>query len=227
MLAHLSDGLEGKTCLVSGSGNVATYAVEKLSEKGARVVTLSDSAGTIHDPDGIDEEKLEFVKDLKAVRRGRISEYADKYDCEFLDGRRPWTIPGDVALPCATQNELDGDDAATLVANGVGLVIEGANMPSTLDAIRRFRSAGVAFAPGKAANAGGVGVSGLEQAQNALHIPWKRHEVESKLREIMTNIHDQCVEWGTQPDGSVDYVDGANLAGFQKVGSAMLAYGVV
>jgi glutamate dehydrogenase (NADP+) len=219
--------VEGKVCALSGSGNVAIYTAEKARQLGAKVVTLSDSDGAVHDPAGIDEEKLAYVKDLKEVRRGRISEYAERYGCEYLEGGRPWSVPCDVALPCATQNELDESDAKALLANGCTAVVEGANMPTTPAAVRLFRDAGALFAPSKAANAGGVAVSGLEQSQNALRISWSRDEVDSRLRAIMSGIHDQCAEWGSRSDGSIDYVKGANLAAFQRVGQAMLAYGIV
>ena len=226
MLGHRGQSLEGRRCALSGSGNVAIYTAEKLLQLGAEVITLSDSDGSVHDPAGMDDEKLAFVKDLKEVRRGRIGEYADRYGCEYLDGRRPWGIPCDVALPCATQNELDEADAKALLANGCQVVAEGANMPSTREAVHLFRDAGILFAPGKAANAGGVAVSGLEQSQNALRISWSRDEVDRRLHSIMAGIHRQCVEWGEDDDG-VDYVKGANLAGFRRVGEAMLAYGIV
>lgn len=224
MLAERGDGLAGKTVSISGSGNVAIYAAERARMLGAKVVTLSDSGGTIHDPDGIDEAKLEFVKELKEGRRGRIVEYAHKYGCEYLEGARPWAIPAEVALPCATQNELEGHDARTLVDNGCLAVAEGANMPSSLEAVRVFQDAGVLFGPAKAANAGGVAVSGLEQSQNAQRLFWTREEVDERLQAIMKRIHSQCVEYGR--DETVDYVKGANLAGFVKVADAMLAYGV-
>lgn len=226
MLARRSDGLEGRRVVVSGSGNVAIYAVEKAIQKGATVISLSDSDGTIHDPDGIDEEKLAWVKDLKEVRRGRLHEYAEHFGVEH-QATHPWAIPCDVALPCATQNELVAADAVTLLDNGCQVVAEGANMPSTDEAVGHFRQAGILYGPSKAANAGGVGVSGLEQSQNALRLPWTRDEVDGRLQLIMQGIDNQCAEWGTRPDGTIDYVDGANLAGFAKVGSAMLAYGVV
>lgn len=225
MLATQGDGLKDKICTVSGSGNVAIYATEKLHELGAKVVTLSDSSGMIYDKDGIDAEKLAWVKELKEVRRGRIREYAEHYGCEYHEGRRPWHVPCDVAMPCATQNELEETDAHALVGNGVKAVAEGANMPSTLDAVNRFREGGVLFAPAKAANAGGVAVSGLEQSQNSLRLFWSRAEVDNRLKEIMSSIHQKCVHHGQDGD-SVDYVRGANLAGFIKVADAMLAYGV-
>lgn len=225
MLGARGEELLGKTCTVSGSGNVATYAVEKLNQLGARVVCMSDSGGTIHDKDGIGLEKLAWIKELKEVRRGRIREYVDKFGGEYLEGKRPWDVACDIALPCATQNELDGKDAATLIANGVKAVAEGANMPSTLDAVHQFIEAGVLFGPAKAANAGGVSVSGLEQSQNALRLSWSRDEVDTRLRDIMKDIHKKCVKYGTDGD-KVNYVQGANLAGFIKVADAMLSYGL-
>ena len=228
MLATRGDGLEGKKVAVSGSGNVATYCIEKCNQLGAKVLTCSDSGGSIHDPDGIDDEKLAFIKDLKEVRRGRISEYTEKYsNAEFRAGKRPWDVPCDLAFPCATQNELDGDDAKTLIANGCNAVAEGANMPSTLDAVHQFLDAKCFFGPAKAANAGGVAVSGLEQAQNSMRIAWSHEEVESRLADIMKGIHDQCVEHGRESADFVNYVKGANIAGFVKVADAMIAYGVV
>jgi glutamate dehydrogenase (NADP+) len=226
MLEHRGDSFAGKTVAISGSGNVAQYACEKATEFGANVVTMSDSSGFIHDPDGISAEKLAFVQWLKGVKRGRIFEYAEKYGCEFHEKRRPWGVNCDIALPCATQNELNGDDAATLIANGVMAVGEGANMPTELDGVRRFIDAGVLFAPAKAANAGGVACSGLEMSQNSLRISWTREEVDERLKGIMRSIHDQCIKYGTDGD-SVNYVKGANIAGFVKVADAMLAYGVI
>ncbi len=227
MLALAGDGLGGKVCTISGSGNVAQYTAEKLIELGARVVTMSDSSGFIHDPEGIDEEKLAWIIDLKTVRRGRIEEYTKKFRAAYHADVRPWGVACDIAFPSATQNELDQKDAEQLVANGVTAVAEGANMPTTLDGIRVFQDAGVLYAPSKAANAGGVAVSGLEQTQNALRLSWSREEVDKHLREIMAKIHAQCVHWGRCDDGSIDYVKGANLGGFVKVADAMLAYGVL
>ncbi len=227
MLERKGDGLKGKTAVVSGSGNVALYAMEKLDQLGATVVTASDSSGFIHDPDGIRGEKFQFLRELKEVRRGRIHEYADKYGCEFHAGERPWRTPCDLAFPCATQNELDGEDAEALLDNGCIGVAEGANMPTALDAVHRFQGSKILFAPGKAANAGGVAVSGLEQSQNALRISWSREEVNSRLEEIMRQIHSKCTEYGSDGDGWVNYVQGANVAGFVKVADAMLAYGAV
>jgi glutamate dehydrogenase (NADP+) len=227
MLKHADDALAGKTVVVSGSGNVATYAAEKAADLGAKVVTLSDSAGYIHDPDGIDAERLAFVKELKEVRRGRISEYADRFGCTFHAGERPWNVPCDIALPCATQNEIDEADARALVANGVRAVAEGANMPCSLTATHAFLAAGVLFGPAKAANAGGVAVSGLEQSQNALRMSWSHDEVHTRLRQIMSDIHQKCCEYGEDEHGGVNYVKGANIGGFVKVADAMLAYGAV
>ena len=227
MLNRRGEGLRGRTCAVSGSGNVAIYAAEKAVELGAKVVTLSDSDGFVHDPDGIDEEKLAFVKDLKEVRRGRISEYAERFGCAYRPGARPWGVPCDVALPCATQNELDAGDADTLIGNGVRAVGEGANMPCSLEATERVLAGGVLFGPAKAANAGGVAVSGLEQSQNALRMSWSREEVHERLRRIMADIHEKCCTYGDDGNGGVNYVRGANVAGFVKVADAMLAYGAV
>jgi glutamate dehydrogenase (NADP+) len=226
MLAHRSDGIQGKTAVVSGSGNVALYAVEKLIELGATVVTASDSSGFIHDPSGIDRDKLAWLKDLKEVRRGRIEEYATKFGCEFHAGKRPWHVPCDFALPCATQNELGADDADALIKNGVVAVVEGANMPADAEAVQRFTDAKVLFAPGKAANAGGVAVSGLEQSQNSQRISWSHEEVDEKLKGLVRKIHHQCVLHGSE-NGHVNYLKGANIAGFIKVADAMLAYGAV
>jgi glutamate dehydrogenase (NADP+) len=225
MLATRGDSVAGKTVCVSGSGNVAIYAVEKVHELGGKVVTISDSDGFIYDPAGIDPEKLAFVKDLKEVRRGRLSEYANKYNVEFFAGQRPWRIPCQVAMPCATQNELDESDATTLLANGCIAVAEGANMPSTLGAVHQFLAARTLFGPAKAANAGGVAVSGLEQSQNSLRLSWSREEVDHKLAAIMQDIHTKCVRYGSREDSTVDYVKGANLAGFVKVADAMVAFG--
>jgi len=225
MLTHAKNGVEGKSVVISGSGNVATYAAEKVRQLGGKVLTLSDSSGYIYDPDGVDEEKLAYVVDLKQVRRGRISEYAKEFGVEFHEGR-PWGVPCDVAVPCATQNELNGDEAATLLKNGCIAVSEGANMPTELVGINAFQDAGILYAPSKAANAGGVAVSGLEMSQNSARISWKEDELQKLLRDIMMNIHDSCVEYGSE-GGKVDYLKGANIAGFVKVADAMLAYGVV
>ena len=226
MLKHRGDSMAGKTVAISGSGNVAIYAAEKANQLGAKVVSMSDSGGTIYDAKGIQDEKLAFIKDLKEVRRGRISEYADKFGCEYQEGKRPWAIGCDVALPCATQNELDGDDAQTLIQNGCKVVAEGANMPSTLDAAHLFVDHKLMYGPAKAANAGGVAVSGLEQSQNALRISWDREEVEQRLHNIMRKIHQKCVEYGSE-EGGVNYVKGANIGGFVKIAEAMHAYGIV
>ncbi len=226
MLAVKGDSFNGKTVVISGSGNVAQYACEKATELGAKVVTMSDSSGFIYDKDGINAEKLAFIMDLKNVKRGRIKEYAAKYDCEFFEGQRPWGINCDIALPCATQNELDKEEADSLVANGCVCVSEGANMPSTPEAIEVFQYAKILFAPGKASNAGGVATSGLEMSQNSMRLNWSREEVDQKLQSIMLNIHDACVEYGKEGD-YVDYVKGANIAGFVKVADAMLDQGVV
>ena len=227
MLEHQGEGLAGKTCAVSGSGNVAIYTIEKLIQSGAKVLTASDSSGFVHDPAGFDEEKLAWLKELKEVRRGRIGEYAEYFSgATFHAGQRPWAVPVDLAFPSATQNELDGDDARTLIGNGVRAISEGANMPSTAEAVEAFRANKVLFGPGKAANAGGVAVSGLEQSQNSLRISWGREEVDRRLREIMAGIHRRAVEYG-ESNGYVDYVQGANVAGFIKVADAMMAYGAV
>ncbi|MGI9613382.1 MAG: NADP-specific glutamate dehydrogenase [Acidimicrobiales bacterium] len=229
MLGRVGDSLDGKTVSVSGSGNVATHAAEKINDLGGRVLTLSDSDGFVHDPDGIDEEKLEWVKDLKENRRGRIREYAEHFTAaSFHEGDRPWVVPCDAAMPCATQNELDEEDARTLVGNGCTAVAEGANMPTDLDGVHFFKEAKVLFAPGKAANAGGVAVSGLEMSQNSARVSWKEEELQDLLVQIMTGIHDRCVDYGgTAGDEHIDYVRGANIAGFVKVADAMLAFGVV
>ncbi len=227
MLTHAGDALDGKTVVVSGSGNVATYAVEKAIDLGARVVTLSDSGGYIHDPDGVTTERLDFVKELKEVRRGRISEYAERFGCAYHEGERPWNVPCDVALPCATQNEINESAASALIANGVRALGEGANMPCSLAATKAFLAAGVLFGPAKAANAGGVAVSGLEQSQNALRLSWSHDEVHARLRQIMSDIHGKCCEFGDDGHGGVNYVNGANISGFVKVADAMLAFGAV
>lgn len=228
MMNAVGDSFDGKTVTISGSGNVATYAAEKVRHLGGKVVTLSDSGGHIYDPAGIDEEKLAWIKELKEVKRGRIAEYAERFKgSEFRADQTPWSVPCQVALPCATQNELGADDARALVKNGVKLVAEGANMPSTLDAVHIFQGNQVLFAPGKAANAGGVAVSGLEQSQNSLRMSWSREEVYERLGNIMKNIHEQCLRYGTNGKGPVDYVKGANIAGFVKVGNAMVAQGAV
>ena len=222
-------GLEvaGKTVLVSGSGNVAQFTTEKILELGGKVVTLSDSNGYIYDPDGIDREKLDYVMELKNVYRGRIREYAEKYGVKYVEGARPWGEKADIALPSATQNEINEDDARQLVANGVIAVSEGANMPTTPEAIKVFQDAKILYAPGKAANAGGVSVSGLEMSQNSARLAWSAWEVDHRLHDIMVSIHDNCVKYGTEADGYVNYVKGANVAGFIKVAKAMMAQGIV
>ncbi len=228
MFNHIGDSLKGKTCTVSGSGNVATYTVQKATELGGKVVTMSDSSGFIHDPDGIDADKLAFIKDLKEVRRGRIHEYVEKYPTAiFHEAQRPWKVPCDVAFPCATQNELNGDEARMLLKNGVKAVCEGANMPTELEGAHEFLKAKILYGPAKAANAGGVAVSGLEQSQNSLRISWTREEVDSRLKNIMKEIHEKCVEYGSDSNNYVNYVQGANIAGFVKVADAMIAYGIV
>ena len=226
MLKTRGDSLEGKVVTVSGSGNVAQYTVEKCIQLGAKAVTLSDSSGMIYDKDGINREKLDFVMELKNVKRGRIKEYANRFGCEYHEGKRPWWIKCDVAFPSATQNEIDGNDAKELVKNGCLCVSEGANMPSTPEAIEVFLSSKILFGPGKAANAGGVSVSGLEMSQNSLHLGWTREEVDGKLHGIMKAIHAQCLEYGKKGD-FVNYVDGANVGGFIKVADAMIDQGVV
>ena len=219
--------LKGKRVLVSGSGNVAQYTVEKLIQLGAIPVTLSDSNGYIYDPEGIDAEKLAFVMELKNVKRGRIKEYAEKYGVKYVDGARPWNEKADIALPSATQDEIEEADAKALVANGIIAVSEGANMPSTPEAIKIFQEAGLLYAPGKAANAGGVAVSGLEMSQNSERLSWTREQVDARLKTIMNDIHQNCVKYGTQNDGYINYVRGANVAGFLKVAKAMIAQGIV
>jgi|TARA_B100000959_G_scaffold92174_1_gene97914 glutamate dehydrogenase (NADP+) len=225
MLKVKGDSFNGKTVAISGSGNVAQYACEKATELGAKVVTLSDSSGYVYDADGINAERLAYVMELKNVRRGRIKEYADKYECDFHEGR-PWGVKCDIALPCATQNELNEEEAKTLITNGCICVSEGANMPSTPEAITVFQEAKILFAPGKASNAGGVATSGLEMSQNSLRMSWTREEVDTKLKQIMKDIHSSCIEYGSEGE-YVDYVKGANIAGFIKVADAMLAQGLV
>jgi glutamate dehydrogenase (NADP+) len=224
MLEHKGDSLEGKTVCVSGSGNVATYAVQKVNHLGGKVVTLSDSSGFIHDPDGIDHEKLAYILDLKQVRRGRISEYADEFKAATFHEGRPWSVPCDIAMPCATQNEISRGEAETLLKNGCIGVSEGANMPTELEGIDAFQHARILYAPSKAANAGGVAVSGLEMSQNSARIAWTEEELEKLLQTTMKRIHDSCVEYGAQKD-HVDYLAGANIAGFIKVADAMLSFG--
>jgi glutamate dehydrogenase (NADP+) len=227
MLKMRKDSMKGKVCVVSGSGNVAQYATEKATELGGKVVTLSDSAGFIYDPAGIDKERLEYVMWLKNVKRGRISEYTQKFKSEYHEGKRPWGLKCDVALPSATQNEINGDEAKTLISNGCILVSEGANMPSTPDAINVYLEKKIMYGPGKAANAGGVATSGLEMSQNSLRLSWSREEVDNRLHNIMINIHSNCVKWGKDESGYIDYMKGANVGGFVKVADAMLAQGVV
>ncbi len=226
MLKNNNDSLDGKKVIISGSGNVAQYAAEKVIELGGKVLSFSDSSGTIYDPEGINKEKLAFVMNLKNIQRGRIKEYSDKYNCEYYENSRPWHIKCDIALPCATQNEINDKDAKTLIKNGCICVSEGANMPSDADAINLFLSNKILFGPGKAANAGGVAVSGLEMSQNKMFLNWSRNEVDTKLQNIMKNIHGQCVEYGTNKKFT-NYVKGANIAGFIKVADSMLDQGVV
>ena len=228
MLETKGDSFDGKSVVISGSGNVAQFAAEKVIQLGGKVLTMSDSSGHIHDADGIDMDKLNFIMELKNVKRGRISEYLESYpNATFVKGETPWSVKCDIALPCATQNELIGSDAQMLVKNGCIAISEGANMPSTKEAIEIFHKAKVLFAPGKASNAGGVATSGLEMTQNSLRFNWTRDEVDDKLKEIMSNIHDSCIKYGKDEDGYIDYVKGANVAGFVKVADAMLAQGVV
>ena len=227
MLKTRGIDIKGKTVLVSGAGNVAQYTVEKLIELGAKPVTMSDSDGYIYDPDGIDAEKLAYIKELKNVERGRISEYAEEYGVKYVAGAKPWFEKADIALPSATQNEINEEAAKALIANGVFAVSEGANMPSTPEAIKVFQEAKILYSPGKAANAGGVAVSGLEMSQNSERLRWSREEVDAKLHDIMNDIHDNCVKYGTEADGYINYVKGANVAGFLKVAKAMMAQGIV
>ena len=227
MLATRGESLKGKTVCISGSGNVAQYATEKVTELGGKVVTLSDSNGFIFDPKGINPAKLKYLMDLKNIRRGRIKEYADKYGVEYFEDKRPWIIKCDIAMPNATQNEINADEARTLVKNGCICVTEGANMPSTSEAVEVFLDAGILYGPGKAANAGGVATSGLEMTQNSMRLPWSREEVDDRLHTIMKNIHSTCVKYGKQKGGFINYVDGANIGGFVKVANAMIAQGVV
>jgi len=227
MIKTRGETLKGKIATVSGSGNVAQYSVEKVNHLGGRVVTLSDSAGYIHDPNGIDDEKLAYVMELKNIKRGRIKEYAEKYKVKYFEGERPWKVKCDVALPSATQNEINEEEAQILVRNGCFVVSEGANMPSTPEAVEVFLKSKVLFGPGKAANAGGVAVSGLEMAQNSMRLPWTREEVDNRLHMIMKNIHEICVKYGKDSTGFINYVNGANIGGFIKVADAMIAQGVV
>jgi len=226
MLQHRGDSIKGKSCLVSGSGNVAQFAAQKIMHLGGKVLTMSDSSGFIHDPEGLNDEKLNYLIDLKTVRRGRISEYAEKYKCHFHEGKRPWAVKADLAFPCATQNELELQDAENLIKGGIIAITEGANMPTTNEAIAAIKKANLIFAPGKAANAGGVAVSGLEMTQNSIRMAWTREELEERLKKIMREIHQQCVNYGTE-EKQVDYIKGANIAGFVKVANAMVAYGAV
>ena len=227
MLQTKKDSVKGKKVLVSGSGNVAQYAIEKIIQLGGIPLTASDSDGFIYDPKGIDKNKLAYLMELKNVRRGRIKEYAAEFKCQYFEGEKPWMVPCDIALPCAIQNELDGEDALNLVNNGCKLVAEGANMPTTPKAIDLLQQNGILYAPGKASNAGGVAVSGLEMSQNAMRISWTREEVEDRLKKIMQHIHDQCMHYGRNLKGEIDYVKGANIGGFVRVADAMLAQGHV
>ena len=228
MLATRNESFEGKTVVISGAGNVAQYATQKAMRLGAKVVTLSDSDGFIYDPDGIDEEKHKFVLELKNIRRGRIKEYAAKYpNAQYFPGERPWRIPCDIALPCATQNEIEKDDAENLVKGGCWCVVEGANMPSTPEAIAIFQSHKMLYSPGKASNAGGVATSGLEMTQNSIRQKWTSEEVDEHLHRIMSDIHAACIKYGTEEDGYINYVKGANIAGFIKVANAMVDQGLV
>ena len=226
MLKHNGDSMQGKSCVVSGSGNVAQFCAQKIMHLGGKVLTLSDSSGFIHDPDGLNEEKLDYVIDLKTNRRGRISEYAEKYKVDFHESKRPWMVKADLAFPCATQNELELSDAEDLIRNGFKGVAEGANMPTTIEAMEALVEANIMFSPGKASNAGGVAVSGLEMTQNSIRLSWQIDELDERLKTIMRDIHQQCVEFGTEKN-RVDYVKGANIAGFVKVAEAMVAYGVI
>ena len=226
MLALRNKNIAGQRAVISGSGNVAVFAAEKLIELGAKVLTLSDSDGFIHDAAGLTTEKLAFIKDLKFVRRGRISEYAKAFNVPFIENQHPWSIPCDIAIPCATENEISEKDAETLVKNGCFAVTEGANMPTTAEGVEIFIKNKVLYAPGKASNAGGVAVSGLEMTQNSIRMGWSREKLDARLREIMSDIHAQCVRYGSE-DGYINYVKGANIAGFQKVAEAMLAFGVM
>ncbi len=227
MIKTRGESFEGKVVTVSGSGNVAQYAVEKVNQLGGKVVTLSDSSGYIYDPDGINEEKLAYVMELKNIKRGRIKEYAEKYKVQYVEGERPWKVKCDIAIPSATQNEINKEEAEILVKKGCIAASEGANMPSTPEAVEVFLKAKILFGPGKAANAGGVAVSGLEMAQNSMRLPWSREEVDNRLHMIMTNIHETCVKYGKEKSGFINYVNGANIGGFIKVADAMIAQGVV
>ena len=226
MLKTKGESFKGKTCVVSGSGNVAQYTVEKINQLGGKVVTLSDSSGTIYDPSGIDDKKLTYIMELKNVQRGRIKEYAEKYKCDYEAGKTPWHFPCDCAFPSATQNEIGKQDAKTLVDNGCILVAEGANMPTTPEGVEIFIESKILYGPGKAANAGGVATSGLEMSQNSARISWSREEVDKKLQWIMAQIHNSCVKYGKDGD-FVNYVKGANIAGFVKVADAMIDQGLI
>ena len=227
MLNTKGESMNGKTVAISGSGNVAQYAAEKAIELGGKVITFSDSNGSIYDPDGIDREKLDYLMELKNIHRGRIKEFADKYKVNYYPNERPWKVKCDIALPCATENEISGEEAATLVKNGCILVAEGANMPSTYEAVHHFLKSKILFGPGKAANAGGVAVSGLEMTQNSMRLLWSREEVDNKLHSIMCNIHEMCKKYGTEKNGFTNYVKGANIGGFVKVANSMIAQGLV
>jgi glutamate dehydrogenase (NADP+) len=225
MLNNIGESVEGKTCAVSGSGNVAQYTVEKLNQLGAKVTTVSDSSGFIHDPLGIDEQKLAYIMQLKNIERGRIAEYADKFKASYFPTKNPWKVPCDLAFPCATENEITEEDALGLSRNGCRAVSEGANMPTHADGIKVFHENNIIFGPAKAANAGGVAISGMEMTQNNLHCAWDREQLDARLKEIMKNIHMKCLIFGTQ-QGKSNYLKGANIAGFKKVADAMLAYGI-
>ncbi len=228
MLGTIGDSIEGKTVTISGSGNVAQYAVEKVTQLGGKVVTLSDSNGFIHDPEGINAEKLEYVMELKNIFRGRIREYANEFKgATYYEDQRPWSVPCQIAMPCATQNEINESDARTLVANGCKCITEGANMPSTPEAIHVFQSNKLLYAPGKAANAGGVATSGLEMTQNSMRLTWTREEVDARLHTIMKNIHQTCLQYGKESDGYINYVKGANIGGFLKVANSMISHGII
>lgn len=227
MLKTKKENIKGKTVAISGSGNVAQYATEKVIELGGKVVTLSDSNGSVYDPDGIDREKLDYLMELKNLRRGRIKEYAEKYEVQYLDNKRPWSVKCDVAIPCATENEINGDEAKTLIQNGCKLVCEGSNMSGTMDAVHYFLKSKILYGPGKAANAGGVAVSGLEMSQNSMRLNWTREEVDGRLQTIMKNIHEMCKKHGEENGGFINYVKGANIAGFVKVANSMIAQGLV
>lgn len=227
MLKNIGQGFEGKIVSISGSGNVAQYAAEKATQLGAKVVTMSDSDGTIYDKDGINKEKLTFIMELKNVKRGRIKEYADKYKCEYFEGKRPWSVKCDIALPCATQNEIEGDDAKELIKNGCICVCEGSNMSSSPEAVNAYLEKKICYAPGKASNAGGVATSGLEMSQNAMRLKWSREEVDQKLHGIMVSIHEQCAIYGKESGKYINYFNGANIAGFVKVADSMIDQGII